>query len=252
MPLVRLAYIDETYTKEQFWIVALVIPDIAAKALERLMDEVVAVVSETFPEVDPSTELHGYDLDGGYKGWAPLKDMHQARAGIFKVAIEELCKIPNIMLVRGCVNLQLVSWSDSHDPHDWALKFVFEQIDRAFSDNDLVVAICDDVGQREKYRGKFRKFKIEGTGGTRPRKLESFIDALHFVPSHHRLSSGSRSGRVCVQACDGRASGQRKAPQTVHGPLEHYGRQPRSPRESVALAEIALDAQHPRTRGGRG
>jgi hypothetical protein len=188
---VRLAYIDETYTKEQFWIVALVVSDTGAKAVERLLNELVSVVSESFPDIDPSTELHGYALDDGRDGWEPLKPMSQARADIYRTAIEELCKIPDIMLFRGCVNLHLVSWSDSNDPHDWALKFVFERIDREFSGKEHVIAICDDVGQREKYREKFRQFKTEGTGGTQPRKLESFIDTLHFVPSHHsRLVQG--------------------------------------------------------------
>jgi hypothetical protein len=182
---VRLAYIDETYTKDQFWVIALVVSDAGAKAIERLLNELVSVVNEAFPEIDHTTEFHGYALDDGREGWEPLKRMPQARADIYRAAIEALCKVPDIMLFRGCVNLKLVSWSDSNDPHDWALKFVFERIDAEFSGKDFVIAICDDVGQREKYREKFREFKTDGTGGNQPRKLESFIDTLHFVPSHH-------------------------------------------------------------------
>lgn len=181
----RLAYIDETYTDKQFWIVALVVTDVGAKAIERAMDTIVRDASMAFPDVQPTTELHGYALSDGRDGWEALKDKPQARADIYKAAIHDLCAVDDVMLVRGCVNLELLSWSDSNDPHDWALKFVFEKIDREFHGKEHVLAICDDVGQREKYRSAFREFKTEGTGGYQPRKLESFIDALHFVPSHH-------------------------------------------------------------------
>lgn len=183
--LVRLAYIDETYSADEFWLLGLVIPDTGAKALEDALNAIVRNASQSFPGIDPGTELHGYALDDGRDGWEPLKPMPQARADIYKAAIRALCSIPDVMLIRSGVNLKRVIWSASNDPHEWALTFLVELIDRAFLGRDLVLAICDDVGQRERYREAFRKFKVEGTGGTQPRKLDAFLDALHFVPSHH-------------------------------------------------------------------
>ncbi|PQE01398.1 hypothetical protein CYL16_04765 [Mycobacterium sp. EPG1] len=182
---VRLAYIDETYTEDEFWIVSLVVPEAAAKPIERAMDTIVAAANRSFPEIDPSTELHGYALDDGSEGWEPLKSKPQARVNIYRSVINALCEIDGLMMFRSCINLKLLSWGDGNDPHDWALKLLFEKIDREFLHKELVLAICDDVGQRERYREAFRRFKIDGTGGYQPRRLEAFVDALHFVPSHH-------------------------------------------------------------------
>jgi hypothetical protein len=182
---VRLAYIDETYTDDEFWVIALVIPESGAKELEVALNAVVQRAHARFPEVDPSAELHGYPLDAGTHAWAPLRGKSQARVDIFKEAIAALCGVQGIYLIRACVKVSKLSWGKDHDAHDWALKMLFEKIDREFHNRELVLAICDDVGQREKYRRAFSRFKRDGTGGYQPRTLEAFLDALHFVPSHH-------------------------------------------------------------------
>jgi hypothetical protein len=182
---VRLAYIDETYTDDEFWVVALVIPESGAKELEKALDAVVQRAHDRFPEIDPSTELHGYPLDAGSQGWSPLRGRGQARVDIYRESIKAVCNVQDVYLFRACVKLSLLNWGSQHDPHDWALKMLFEKIDREFDGRELVLAVCDDVGQREKYREAFSRFKREGTGGLQPRMLEAFLDALHFVPSHH-------------------------------------------------------------------
>lgn len=181
----RLAYIDETYTDDEFWVIALVIPESGAKELERALNAVVQRAHARFEEVDPAAELHGYPLDAGTHDWAPLRGKSQARVDIFKEAISAICSVEGVYLVRACVNLAKLNWGKHNDPHDWALKMLFEKIDREFHGRELVLAVCDDVGQREKYREAFSRFKRDGTGGYQPRTLEAFLDALHFVPSHH-------------------------------------------------------------------
>lgn len=180
-----LAYIDETYTDDDFWIICLVIPEAVAKPLEAAMNDVVARANKSFPEIAISAELHGYALDAGSDDWKPLKGKAQARVDIYTDAIKAICQFQGIYLIRTAVHLSQLSWGENHDAHEWALKFLFEKIDKEFLNKELVLAICDDVGQREKYRTAFAKFKVEGTGGSQPRKLEAFVDALHFVPSHH-------------------------------------------------------------------
>jgi hypothetical protein len=165
---VRFAYIDETYTAEQFWIVSLVVPDVAAKNLETAMsnivaatkNNIVAATNKSFPEIDASAELHGYTLDAGSKDWAPLHGKPQGRVDVYKAAIKALCDQEGVYLFRSCVNLAKLSWGEHHDPHDWALKFLFEKIDREFLNKDLVLAICDDV------RRLFRKWSAAEGGSS--------------------------------------------------------------------------------------
>lgn len=78
----RLAYIDETYTPDDFWIVCLVIPETVARPLEIAMNTVVARANKRFPEILPTAELHGYALDAGSEDWKPLKGKSQARVDI--------------------------------------------------------------------------------------------------------------------------------------------------------------------------
>ncbi|TXA42100.1 hypothetical protein DKM27_08530 [Mycobacterium tuberculosis variant bovis] len=167
----RLAYVDETYTDDQFWVIALVIPESGAKELEVALNAVVQRAHTRFDEVDSAAELHGYPLDAGTHDWAPLRGKSQARVDIFKEAITAICGVDDVYLFRACVDLAKLSWGKNHDAHDWALKFLFEKIDREFHGKELVLAVCDDVGQREKYREAFSRFKRDGTGG-RSRPVE--------------------------------------------------------------------------------
>jgi len=177
----RLAYLDETYTKSRFCIVALVIPSDEARALEDRLDAVV----ERTPDVDRHAELHGYCLDDGSDDWAPLKDKPQARATAYRRAVAALCETNGLYLIVGGVNLDKVDWNtQTNDPHEWALRFVVEKIHREFP-GESILTICDDVNQREKYRRAFAEFKRNGTGGGAPCDLRGFVDGLHFAPSHH-------------------------------------------------------------------
>lgn len=181
--MVHLAYIDETYNKQRFWVVALVIPAEQAKSIEAGLDQLVIEMANRFDQVSPSAELHGYELSGGSGDWEPLHAMPKARFDLYQRAIELICESPGVYVIRGGVDLTKVGWGEHNDPHDWALRFLVEKIDRTFT--PPVMAICDDVGQKDKYRKSFSAYKRNGTGGNRPCYLESFVDALHYVPSHY-------------------------------------------------------------------
>ena len=127
----RLAYIDETYTPDDFWIVWLVIPETVARPLETAMNTIVARANKRFPEISLAAELHGYALDAGSEDWKPIKGMSQARVDIYTEAIKALCDLEGIYLFRTAVHLSKLSWGAKH-AHD-ALKFLLRRSTKSSS-----------------------------------------------------------------------------------------------------------------------
>ncbi|GIH51624.1 hypothetical protein SAMN05421833_12938 [Microbispora rosea] len=80
-----LAYVDESYTRNRYSMVALLVPDVQAISLTRALGEVVAGAAQAYEVVLPA-ELHGTDLLHGNRGWAPIVQMRRAAVGVYHAA----------------------------------------------------------------------------------------------------------------------------------------------------------------------
>ncbi|MEU8275298.1 hypothetical protein ACFYOK_26970 [Microbispora bryophytorum] len=76
-----LAYVDESYTRDRYSMVALLLPNVPARAL----GEVVARAAQAYGVVPPP-ELHGTDLLHGNRGWEPIVKMPRAAIGVYHAA----------------------------------------------------------------------------------------------------------------------------------------------------------------------
>ncbi|MGW4119851.1 DUF3800 domain-containing protein [Nocardia sp. NPDC004711] len=181
-----LAYIDETYRRgSQFWVSALVLPGDWIAAVSDAMDAVVARASEKFDGIEKTAELHGYEIDAGTGHWEPLKGQARARVGVYTDAIETIAQFGDLAWFRGGIN-EKAWWSETQDPHEWALKFLLERINsEAYARGEYVLCICDDVHNRDKYRERLQHYREYGTGGYASSKLGRIVDTLHFAPSCH-------------------------------------------------------------------
>lgn len=173
------AYFDETYARDtQHAVVALVIPADRLSELERKLDSV-ARKAHRQHGCDEDIELHGYELSGGEGKWAGLPP--RARIRIYQDAINAIASIQGAAICHGAVDLASKTPGDAHL---WALTFALEQVDRfVLAENQNVLGICDDVGNKLTYQRMFAISRKHGTVGRNGSRLGTFTDGLHFTPS---------------------------------------------------------------------
>ncbi len=68
-----LAYLDESYDKQHYWIAALVVPDDQLIPLTAALDAVVDKAAASYVDIGSNAELHGHSLLQAKDEWEPLK-----------------------------------------------------------------------------------------------------------------------------------------------------------------------------------
>ncbi|MEN3541160.1 hypothetical protein AAH991_39025 [Microbispora sp. ZYX-F-249] len=92
-----LAYVDESYTRDRYSMVALPVPDDRTISLTCALDEVVTGAAQAYGVV-PLAELHGTDLLHGNRGWEPSVKMLRAAIGVYHAVF---LAIPDHEVVTG-------------------------------------------------------------------------------------------------------------------------------------------------------
>jgi hypothetical protein len=69
---VLLTYVDESYTKQRYFIAALLVPETEASSLTSSLDKIVEETSYTYGRISQQAELHGYDLVSDKNDWLRL------------------------------------------------------------------------------------------------------------------------------------------------------------------------------------
>jgi hypothetical protein len=96
---VLLAYLDESYTKERYYIAALVVPEAEAISLTSALDEVVQKASDSYG-AKHNAEVHGKDLFQAQGDWRALGKPRQ-RIGIYNDAFKAIAEHEVSIIVRG-------------------------------------------------------------------------------------------------------------------------------------------------------
>ncbi|MEX2269359.1 MAG: hypothetical protein WEA75_11815 [Acidimicrobiia bacterium] len=143
-----LAYVDESYDDEFYWIAAVICPEEAIIPLTAALDVVVAKAAAAYTGIGSTAELHGHSLFHGKDDWIPLAMMPRARIGVYADALTAISDYDVQILVRGvnCARLQARYYHPDH-PHSVVLSHLLERVDEhAERQNALVLAIADEVG----------------------------------------------------------------------------------------------------------
>jgi hypothetical protein len=180
-----LAYVDESYNKDRYWIAALVCPEYEVVPLTADLDAVVEKAARSYQGIDLRAELHGYALFHAEDDWAPLTGMARARIGVYNDAFDAIAGRNVDIIVRGVhvprLNQRYV-YPDH--PHAVVLSHLLERVDeRAAALGQLVLVIADEIDQADTYRRNLWHFQRYSTGGWRSRQLTRIVDTIHFAPS---------------------------------------------------------------------
>jgi hypothetical protein len=191
--------VDESYSKQSYYIAALLCPEAEALSLTRALDDVVQKVAADFPGLSAESELHGYDLLQGKRDWDPLTRQVRARIDVYGSAFQAIADHDVRIVIRGVDTAKLCARyrGIAADPHSVVLTHLLERVDAyAERTDELALVIADEPGQHDQqlqYRADLTRYRAEGTWGYRGRVITRIVDTLHFAPS-----SASR----LVQAAD--------------------------------------------------
>lgn len=181
---VLLCYVDESYTREHYYLATLICPDHQALPLATALNAVVAATSANFAAISPTAELHGYDIFQGKGDWEPLAKMPRARIRVYDQALAALAEHQVRILIEG---IHPTSRLRTRDPHSILMGWSLERIDEyATATGELALVIADEPGQHDQqhqYRTDLGSYRATGTGGWRSRRITRVVDTLHFAPS---------------------------------------------------------------------
>lgn len=179
-----LCYVDESYTKDHYYLAALLCPDDQALSLTAALDGVVSQASASYDGIRPDAELHGYDILQAKNDWEPLATLTRARIGIYDQALAAIAEHGVDLLIEG---IHPTSRLRHRHPHSMALGYLLERIDAyACMYDQRALVIADEPGQydqQHEYRSDLGHYRNIGTGGWQPRKITRIVDTLHFAPS---------------------------------------------------------------------
>lgn len=179
-----LAYVDESYDRDRYWIAALMCTDECVVKLTEALDDVVTWASSSYG-IDPDAELHGHALFHGQEDWAPTAGMPRARIGVYHKALAAIATSAPEICIRG-VDIPALNrrYGSPDHPHSVVLQHVLENVDkRAESRNERVLVIADDIDAPNDHRRNLRHFQRQSTPGYQSRKLTRIVDTMHFAPS---------------------------------------------------------------------
>jgi Protein of unknown function (DUF3800) len=193
--LVLLTYVDESYTKERYFLAALLVPDSEANSLTAALSGVVMDAAMDHGSLRSSAELHGYDIVSAKGDWARLATKIRVRIGVYNKAMQAIADHDVKVIVR---SVDIVGLQDRYPhpdhPHSVTLNHLIERVDEyAASVQELTIMIADEVDGQDEYRRDLWQYQQSGTRGYRKRQITRVVDTIHFAPS-----SSSR----LVQAAD--------------------------------------------------
>jgi Protein of unknown function (DUF3800) len=183
---VLLAYVDESYTKERYYLAAVLVSDQAAASLTKALDAVVSETAWAYPrQLLPSAELHAYDLVAGSHDWKNLRTELRVRIGVYQRALLAIASHDAKIILRGVDIVGLdARHPNGHDhPHSVVLNFLLEDIDRCAGSQDYALVIADEVAGQDSYRRELWNYQQAATWGYLSRKITRVLDTIHFAPS---------------------------------------------------------------------
>jgi uncharacterized protein DUF3800 len=182
---VLLAYLDESYTLERYYMGALIVPEDSAIPLTAALDDIVTKTATTCPDLSPEAELHAYELTGGKGDWAPTRPMLRLRIGVYRDALRAIADHDAELIVRGVDITRLNRrYATPDHPHSVVLTHLIERVDdHAKSMGEWALMIADEVDREDEHRRNLWLLQRNGTWGWRARPIDQIVDTLHFAPS---------------------------------------------------------------------
>jgi len=162
---VLIAYLDESYTRDRYYITAVVIN---AEHQHRLDQAIMRAsrLAEAFG-APGDVEMHAHQMMAGKGEWRPLRGRHRAVATIYRRALEFLVEVPVVVFVRGIDVVRLhARYRYPRHPHEVVLQHMLEELDdHAGLHGKRITVIADEVPGQLGLQDVIRGYRDLGTPG---------------------------------------------------------------------------------------
>lgn len=179
-----LAYVDESYCDDWFFMVAALAHDARqARDLESAFKSLLSSESERLAIPAPA-EVHGYDLFQGVDPWgdAPLFE----RLAIAAKIIDLMAQADIRFIIRGIDRAaQRRRYPEAYAPYPMMLTHLAREVDHfAGSRQTTARMTCDEYHEHDRHRAMMDRHRTLGAPGYRKTKLPNIEGDLRFMPSH--------------------------------------------------------------------
>lgn len=182
-----LAYIDESYDRDEYWLSALVVPNEVALQLQNKLDAVVRDATLSFG-IPLNAELHGHPLLHAKEVWEPMKEAVRARINVYSAALHAIADCEGIQIVMAGINVPRLNrrYTAPHHPHREALDRLTQSVNALAGERGTdFLAIADEIDESDTLRASYWDMQRLDTLSRYGGKLNRAVDALHFAPSNH-------------------------------------------------------------------
>jgi hypothetical protein len=183
---VLLAYVDESYDEENYFIAAAIGDELQWEAFRREL-EVIRLRTASLHHLPHGFEFHAYELMAGAGDWAQLRGKHREAVGIFRAVLLAAGHARIRFIFRG-LHLPGVAARRGRviDPHGEALMHLLARIDTyatTMRGSEEVRIVADEIAIHAELQAQFRGYQELGTGGSRTRRLDMIGSPIVFSSS---------------------------------------------------------------------
>jgi hypothetical protein len=182
---VLLTYVDESYTKDRYYLAGVAVHHDAMRSLENAISTVVKDASVAYPGVRESSELHGHPLFHGKEDWEKLAP--RQRISVYNKVFAAIASHDVKIFLRGLdIPSQHRRYIRPDPPHSVVLQHLLERVNSyAASTGQAALIIADEIQEHDRHRKDLTDFREYGTPGYLSSTLPRIVDTIHFAPSHH-------------------------------------------------------------------
>jgi len=183
----RLGFVDESISDGRHFMGCLTISPATCSQLNEAVNGMLTNAANSHGiDLSSVREIHGKELWRGTGPWTGLSESE--RIALFEDLLRRISIIDFDLFFIGIDKEKMAQrYREPEPPHEIALKFLLEAIDRKLErTGNHALVICDEIGsptEQNRYRERLREYRKFGTYGLMPRNLRQIADTLHFVPS---------------------------------------------------------------------
>jgi hypothetical protein len=184
--VVLIAYVDESYNRDVYFIAAAIGTPRAWDAVEA---KFAAIRNRTaqLQGTPIDIELHGYEIMSGSGAWAPLRGKHREAAGVYRAALHAAREAGVRYVFRGVDVARLnARYRYPELPHTVVFRHVLERIDdfaRRRVGPQEVIVVADEIATQDDHRRQFEGYQELGTRGYRSSYLTTISEPINFASS---------------------------------------------------------------------
>jgi hypothetical protein len=178
------AFIDESYSEEAYFLSALVVP---VGQLDKMEAEVASLLATFSVFLTPvPLELHAHQLMAGSGRWRPMGNATRQKVQILAKTLGVITRLSGAVIVTEGTDVRRLRarFRYPETPHSITLRHLLEALDTwAVRNHHRISLVADNVASQDVHQREFSTYQASGTGGQASRKLLALTDPITFMDS---------------------------------------------------------------------